>query len=68
MLWLTEAADGRYRLTSQKPEFARQMSLAEDIMQQIDRAGVVPSEQLSPAWLWRRAALTWWITSERSEI
>lgn len=32
MLCLTEAADGGYRLTSQIPELARQMSLAEDIM------------------------------------
>lgn len=32
MLCLTEAADGGYRLTSQNPEPARQMSLAEDIM------------------------------------
>jgi putative addiction module antidote len=31
-LYLTEAADGGYRLTPYNPEFARQMSLAEDIM------------------------------------
>jgi len=31
-LFLTEAPDGGYRLTSYDPEFGRQMSLAEDIM------------------------------------
>lgn len=31
-LYLTEAADGGYRLTPYNPEFVRQMSLAEDIM------------------------------------
>ncbi len=31
-LFLTEAPDGGYRLTSYDPEFDRQMSLAEDIM------------------------------------
>ena len=31
-LYLTEAADGGYRLTPYNPEFAHQMSLAEDIM------------------------------------
>jgi putative addiction module antidote len=31
-LFLTEAPDGGYRLTSYDPEFHRQMSLAEDIM------------------------------------
>jgi|APCry1669188910_1035180.scaffolds.fasta_scaffold346321_1 putative addiction module antidote len=33
-LFLTEAPDGGYRLTSYDPEFDRQMSLAEDIMHQ----------------------------------
>ena len=32
LLYLTEAAGGGYRLTPYNPEFARQMSLAEDIM------------------------------------
>jgi hypothetical protein len=32
VLYLTEAADGGYRLTPYNPEFARQMPLAEDIM------------------------------------
>ena len=32
VLYLTEAADGGYRLTPYDPEFERQMSLAEDIM------------------------------------
>lgn len=32
MSCLTEAADGGYRLPPQKPDVARQMSLAEDIM------------------------------------
>jgi putative addiction module antidote len=31
-LYLTEAADGSYRLTPYDPAFARQMALAEDIM------------------------------------
>jgi hypothetical protein len=31
-LYLTEAADGGYRLTPYDPDFARQMQLAEDIM------------------------------------
>lgn len=31
-LYLTEAADGGYRLTPYDPDFARQMALAEDIM------------------------------------
>jgi hypothetical protein len=31
-LYLTESADGGYRPTPYNPEFARQMSLAEDIM------------------------------------
>ena len=31
-LYLTEAADGSYRLTPYNPEFERQMSLAEEIM------------------------------------
>ena len=31
-LYLTEAADGSYRLTPYNPEFARQMALAEEIM------------------------------------
>ena len=31
-LYLTEAADGSFRLTPYDPEFARQMALAEDIM------------------------------------
>ena len=31
-LYLTEAADGGYRLTPYDPEFERQMALAEDIM------------------------------------
>ncbi|MGI4953306.1 MAG: transcriptional regulator [Janthinobacterium lividum] len=31
-LYLTEAADGSYRLTIHDPEFERQMSLAEGIM------------------------------------
>ena len=31
-LYLTEAPDGGYRLTPYDPEFARQMTLAEDIM------------------------------------
>lgn len=31
-LYLTESADGGYRLTPYDPEFARQMILAEDIM------------------------------------
>ncbi len=32
VLYLTEAADGSYRLTPYDPEFERQMSLAEEIM------------------------------------
>ena len=32
LLYLTEAADGGYRLSPYNPEFARQMPLAEDIM------------------------------------
>jgi len=32
VLYLTEAADGSYRLTPYDTEFERQMSLAEDIM------------------------------------
>ena len=32
MLYLTEAADGGYRLTPYNPDFARQMDLAEEIM------------------------------------
>ena len=32
-LYLTEAPDGAYRLTPYDPEFARQMALAEEIMQ-----------------------------------
>ena len=31
-LYLTASADGGYRLTPYDPDFARQMSLAEDIM------------------------------------
>ena len=31
-LYLTEAADGSYRLTPNNPELARQMALAEDFM------------------------------------
>lgn len=31
-LFLTEAPDGGYRLTPYDPDFARQMSLAEEIM------------------------------------
>ncbi|KAA5805314.1 transcriptional regulator [Alkalicaulis satelles] len=31
-LYLTEAADGGYRLTPYDPDFERQISLAEDIM------------------------------------
>lgn len=31
-LFLTEAADGGYRLTPYDPEFARQMALGEEIM------------------------------------
>ncbi len=31
-LYLTEAADGSYRLTPYDPEFARQMTLAEELM------------------------------------
>jgi putative addiction module antidote len=31
-LYLTEAADGGYRLTPYNPEFARQIALAEEIM------------------------------------
>ena len=31
-LYLTEAADGGYRLTLYSPEFARQMALSEKIM------------------------------------
>lgn len=31
-LYLTEAPDGGYRLTPYNPDFARQMSLAEEIM------------------------------------
>lgn len=31
-LYLTEAADGSYRLTPYDPDFARQIALAEDIM------------------------------------
>jgi len=31
-IYLTEAPDGSYRLTPYNPEFARQMSLAEEIM------------------------------------
>lgn len=31
-LYLTESADGGYRLTPYDPDFARQMQLAEDIM------------------------------------
>jgi putative addiction module antidote len=31
-LYLTEAADGGYRLTPYNPDFERQMALAEDIM------------------------------------
>ena len=31
-LYLTEAADGGYRLTPYDPDFSRQMALAEDIM------------------------------------
>lgn len=31
-LYLTEAADGGYRLTPYNPEFARQMALADEIM------------------------------------
>lgn len=31
-LYLTEAADGGYRLTPYSPEFARQIEVAEDIM------------------------------------
>jgi putative addiction module antidote len=31
-VYLTEAPDGGYRLTPYDPEFARQMSLAEEIM------------------------------------
>ena len=31
-LYLTEAPDGGYRLTPYDPDFARQMTLAEDIM------------------------------------
>lgn len=33
-LYLTEAADGSYRLTPYNPEFERQMALAEDIMRE----------------------------------
>lgn len=31
-LYLTEAADGSYRLTTNHPDFERQMALAEDVM------------------------------------
>ena len=31
-LYLTETADGGYRLTPYDPDFARQMALAEEIM------------------------------------
>ena len=31
-LYLTEAPDGGYRISAYDPEFARQMSVAEDIM------------------------------------
>jgi putative addiction module antidote len=31
-LYLTESSDGGYRLTSHNPDFARQMSTAEQIM------------------------------------
>lgn len=31
-LYLTEAADGSYRLTPNHPDFARQTALAEDVM------------------------------------
>ena len=34
MLYLTEAADGSYRLTPYSPDFERQMSLAETIMRE----------------------------------
>ena len=33
-LYLTEAPDGGYRLTPYDPEFARQMTLAEEIMRE----------------------------------
>lgn len=33
-LYLTEAPDGGYRLTPFNPDFARQMSLAEEIMRE----------------------------------
>ena len=33
-LYLTEAPDGGYRITPYDPDFARQMSLAEDIMRE----------------------------------
>jgi putative addiction module antidote len=33
-LYLTAAPDGSYRLTPYNPEFARQMSLAEEIMRE----------------------------------
>ena len=32
LVYLTEAPDGRYRLTVHNPDFARQMKLAEQIM------------------------------------
>ncbi|MDB5410309.1 MAG: putative addiction module antidote [Rhodospirillales bacterium] len=32
VLYLTESADGGYRLTPYNPDFARQTALAEDIM------------------------------------
>lgn len=34
LVYLTEAPDGGYRLTPYNPEFARQMALAEEIMQE----------------------------------
>jgi putative addiction module antidote len=33
-VYLTEAPDGSYRLTPNNPDFARQTSLAEEIMQE----------------------------------
>ena len=33
-LYLTEAPDGGYRLTPYSPDFARQLNLAEEIMQE----------------------------------
>ena len=59
-LYLTETADGGYRLTPYNPEFVRQMELADEIMHERPR-GIARARQMTGAamknWRWVEPAV-----------